>query len=286
MKLFLALELQGSTARFVKFLEAAASSGADVAVLCGDLTGSAVVPIVRTSSGHCHCTLADGRVDITTQEELARVKASVEMGGDYWIVQSDDEFRQTCADPAIVEMLFKSATFERLNEWMQIADDHLRKHPQRVLIAAGTGDWPFVDGVIARSEFLEPCDNSVITIDGHEVVTSSLGPPTRWSAPREVPEDELGTRLRTLCAQVQRPENAVVCLTSDCKAAAKALRDFKPLLRVHRLTPGPMGTSHRSGPTLSLDPGPQMTESEDSSLRAVVAVLGDRTVEEWSFVTV
>jgi Icc-related predicted phosphoesterase len=285
MKLFLALELQGSTARFVKFLDAAAASGADAAVLCGDLTGSAVVPIVKTSSGHCHCTLADGRVDITTLEELARVKTSIEMGGDYWIFQSEDEFRQTCADPAAVEMLFKSVTFERLNEWMQIADDHLRKHPQRILIAAGTGDWPFVDGVIARSELLEPCDGSVISIDGHEVVTSSLGPPTRWSAPREVPEDELGTKLRALCSQVQNPENAVVCLASDCKAAGKALRDFKPLLRVHRLTPGPMGTSNRSGPTLSLDPGPQLTESVDGSLRAIVAVLGDRSVDEWSFVT-
>jgi hypothetical protein len=78
---------------------------------------------------------------------------------------------------------------------------------------------------------------------------------------------------------------AVVCLTSDCKAAAKALRDFKPLPRVHRLTPGPMGTSHRSGPTLLLDPGPQFTESADASLRAIVAVLGDRTMDEWSFVT-
>ena len=286
MKLFLALELQGSTARFVKFLDSAAASGANAAVLCGDLTGSTVVPIVRTSNGHCHCTLADGRVDIATREELAHVKASIELSGGYWILQSDDEFRQTCADAATVEMLFKSVTFERLNEWMQIADEHLRKHPQRVLIAAGTGDWQFVDGVIARSQLLEPCDNSVVAIDGHEVVTSSLGPPTRWSAPREVPEDELGKRLRALCAQVQRPENAVVLLASDCKAAAKALRDFQPLLRVHRLTPGPMGTSHRSGPTLSLDPGPQLTESEDSSLRAIVAVLGDRAVEEWSFVTV
>jgi uncharacterized protein len=285
MKLFLALELQGSTSRFVKFLDAAASSGADAAVLCGDLTGSAVVPIVKTSSDHCHCTLADGRVDITTREELARVKTSIEMGGDYWILQSEDEFRQTCADPAAIEMLFKSVTFERLNEWMQIADDHLRKRPQRILVAAGTGDWPFVDGVIARSKLLEPCDNSVIAIDGHEVVTSSLGPPTRWSAPREVPEDELGAKLRALCSQVQHPENAIVCLASDCKAAAKALRDFKPLLRVHRLTPGPMGTSNRSGPTLSLDPGPQLTESSHDSLRAIVAVLGDRSVDEWSFVT-
>jgi Icc-related predicted phosphoesterase len=285
MKLFLAPEVQGSTARFIRFLDAAASSGADAAVLCGDLTGSAVVPIVQRNNGRFDCTLADGHVDIATREEMARVKASVEMAGDYWVVQTEDELRQTAGDPATLEMLFKSVTFERLNDWMQIADDHLREHPQRVLIAAGTGDWPFVDGVIARSDLLEPCDGSVVTVDGHELVTSSLGPPTRWSAPREVPEVELGSRLRTLCAQVQHPENAVVCLANDCKAAAKALRDFKPLLRVHRLTPGPLGASHRSGHTLSLDPGPQLTESTDGSLRAIVAVLGDRTVEEWSFVT-
>ena len=253
-------------------------------MLFGDLTGSAVIPVVKSAGGHFHCTLYDERMDITTQEEIARVKASIEMGGDYWVVQGEDEFRQTCGDPSMLEIVFKSLTMERLNDWMQMADEHLREHPQRILVAAGTGDWPFVDGVLARSELLEPCDGKVVRVDGHEVVTSSLGPASRWAAPRELPDNELGTRLRALCEQVRQPENAVFCLASDCKAAAKALRDFKPLLRIHRLTPGPMGASHRSGNTLSLDPGPQTLESADGSLRCITVVLGDRTIEDWSFV--
>ena len=286
MKLFLALELQGSTPRFRKFLEEAASTEADAAVLFGDLTGNAVVPIVQMSDGRRHCSLTGERVDIADDEHLAGVKNTIEAAGDYWVCQTEEENQQTGSDPVMLEMLFKGLALARLHEWVTMAEEHAREHSQRVLIAAGTGDWPFLDDVIRRSELLELCDDRVVAIDGHELVASSLGPPTEWGAPREVSEKELCARLRAVCAQVKHPDQAVLCWPHDCRAAGKVMRGFKPLLLVHRSSASPLGGSQRSGGSLSLDPGPQNSEYADTTLRAMIVGLGDHTVQHYSFVNI
>ena len=286
MKLYLALELQGSTPRFRKFLEAAAATHADAAVLFGDLTGNAVVPIVQKTDGSHHCTLAGERVDIASDENMARVKSTIEAAGDYWVCQTEDENLHAGDDPAMLAMLFKGLALTRLREWVQMAEDHVRRHSQRVLMAAGAGDWPFVDTVIDQSELLELCDDRVVAVDGHELVAFSPGPPTEWEAPREMPENELRARLQALCAQVKRPERAVLCLPHDCRAVHKALRGFKPLLLVHRAPNSRLGGSQKSGPTLSLDPGPQNNEYADTTLRAMIVVLDEQAVHDYTFVSI
>ena len=286
MKLYLALELQGSTPRFRKFLDAAAETQADAAVLFGDLTGNAVVPIVQMANGRHHCTLAGERVDIAGDEDMAGVKATIEAAGDYWVSQTEEENLHTGGDPAMLAMLFKGLALARLREWVQMAEEHVRRHSQRLLMAAGPGDWPFVDAVIDQSELLELCDDRVVAVDGHELVAFSPGPPSEWGAPREMPEDELRARLEALCAQVRRPERAVLCLPHDCRAAHKALRSFKPLLLVHRAPKSRLGGSQRSGPTVSLDPGPQNSEYADTTLRAMVVVLEGQAVQDYSFVSI
>ena len=92
IKLFFVTDIHGSNLCYRKFLNALPIYGADVAVMLGDLTGKVLVPMVEKSSSTWECTLMGQHVDIETQDELAKVKKTVENSGYYWVHQTRDEF--------------------------------------------------------------------------------------------------------------------------------------------------------------------------------------------------
>ncbi len=88
IKLFFVTDIHGSNVCYRKFLNALPIYGVDVAVLLGDLTGKVLVPLVEKTASTWECTLMGQHVDIETEEELAKIKKTIENAGYYWVHQT------------------------------------------------------------------------------------------------------------------------------------------------------------------------------------------------------
>src|SRR5512136_979717 len=92
-KLFFTTDVHGSDRCFRKFLNAAKFYGAQVIVLGGDMTGKAVVPIVK-QNGNTYTTDFSGRPRQTGGDELDGLIKEIKFNGFYPYVTDPDELQQ------------------------------------------------------------------------------------------------------------------------------------------------------------------------------------------------
>jgi uncharacterized protein len=306
IKLFFVTDIHGSNLCYRKFLNALPIYGADVAVMLGDLTGKVLVPMVEKSSSTWECTLMGQHVDIETQDELARVKKTVENSGYYWVHQTRDEFEATRADPAKIDTLFKSLVLERVQEWLDLADERLEGKPYQMYMCPGNDDWFVIDDMIDAARLINPCDRRVVEFEGHEMVTSSASNPTPWDTPREMPEADLEVHLQGLCELVKNYETAIfnfhvpphgysldLCpklddtLTMSAEekihagsiGAKKMVEKYQPLLGLFGHIHESRG-AQKAGRTLMINPG---SEYSEGILKGVLIMLDKKKIKDYVF---
>jgi Icc-related predicted phosphoesterase len=125
IKIFFVTDIHGSNLCYRKYLNALKVYNVDVGILLGDLTGKVLVPLVEKAGGGWETTLMGTHVDISTQDEMDKLKKTIEMMGYYWAHQTPDEFRAFKDDPKKVDSLFKQLMMTRLQEWIALADERL-----------------------------------------------------------------------------------------------------------------------------------------------------------------
>jgi Icc-related predicted phosphoesterase len=209
IKLFFVTDIHGSNTCYRKFLNALKAYNVDVGILLGDLTGKVLVPLVEKSTGGWETTLMGTHTEIETQEELDKLKKTIEMMGYYWVHQTLDEFHSFRDDPAKVDALFKELMLQRLKEWIVLADERLAGTTYKVYMAAGNDDHFEVDPVIEDSAVIVNCNNRNVPVGDHEMITFSWTNPTPWNTPREKPDEELEPMLEELIAKVKDKSNAI-----------------------------------------------------------------------------
>ena len=124
VKLFYATDVHGSDRCFTKFVNAASFYGADAILLGGDLTGKAVVPLVRENGVHHGVFLGE---DVTAEgEALSELEKKIANAGYYAFRCDRDEDEALRADPAAREALFLRLMKERLERWVALAEERLR----------------------------------------------------------------------------------------------------------------------------------------------------------------
>jgi hypothetical protein len=306
IKLFFVTDIHGSNLCYRKFLNALPIYGADVAVMLGDLTGKVLVPMVEKSSSTWECTLMGQHVDIETQDELAKVKKTVENSGYYWVHQTRDEFEATRADPAKIDTLFKRLVLERVQEWLDLADERLEGKPYQMYMCPGNDDWFVIDDMIDAARLIHPCDRRVVEFEGHEMVTSSASNPTPWDTPREMAEADLEVHLQGLCELVKDYETAIfnfhvpphgysldlcpklddtLTMSAEEKIHAGSL-GAKHMVEKYQPLLGLFGHIHESrgaqkaGRTLLINPG---SEYSEGILKGVIIMLDKKKIKDYVF---
>ena len=78
LKVFYVTDLHGSEICWKKFLNAGAFYSADVVILGGDVTGKAMVPIVRRPNGAWEASLQDHRETLETEAEVVEFEKRVD----------------------------------------------------------------------------------------------------------------------------------------------------------------------------------------------------------------
>ena len=207
--LYYASDVHGSDVCWRKFLGAARFYKASSLIMGGDLTGKAIVPIQIDDDGHFTTTFLGEIRSGTTSEQLDELLKAVRFNGMYTWVTSREEINRHTEDADAREQLFERVMLDELRAWIALADERLEDLGAELFIIAGNDDPWSVDDVLLSGERVVFCDDQVVRVAGHEMVSLSYANPTPWKSPRELEEPELYERLRALADQLEEPETAI-----------------------------------------------------------------------------
>jgi uncharacterized protein len=282
LKVFYATDLHGSEVCWRKLVNAGPFYGADVVVCGGDMTGKAMVPIVKEGSRH-EVTLQDHRSTLHTEEEVRATEKKIANRGYYPVRVSREEMDALAADPELVEERFKQEILASVERWMDVAEQKLAGTDIRVIVCPGNDDIFEVDKVIGRSEIVEIGEARVLDLGGLSMVSMGWTNPTPWNTYREAPEDKLRTRIERMVEKVPDMARAIFnfhappygsnldeapAIDDDMhylhggramrpvgsKAVRDAINEYQPPLSLHGHIHEGKGTQ-RMGTTLAINPG-------------------------------
>ena len=290
IRLIQTADLHGSNAAFRKFLAAAKQHEANHAIITGDLTGKAIVPIIRHDGRH-EAWLFGNRETVETEAELDRLRSRIGDVGMYDHVCDADEALRLQADPERLQELFVGKMNERLDAWLTLAGEVLEPAGIPLWVIPGNDDDYSVDAVLAAGVYARNVDRKVVEIDEHhELVSLGDTSMTPWECPRDYPEEHMVVAVKDLFEQVRKPSGAIVnmhcpprntkidqcpALTSDLEiefeggqvimtsagssAIRRGLEELQPVLSLHGHIHEARGV-HKIGRTLCLNPGSEYAE--------------------------
>lgn len=209
-RLFYAGDVHGSRRCWKKFVNAAAHYPADVLVMGGDLTGKALVPIVREGDGRYSAEVIGERRTARTAAELDQMQRAISTNGMYPLIVDPDEARALAADTARREEAFERALLDELRLWVQLADERLAGTGTRAYVIPGNDDPWEIDAVLESGTSVVACDETVEMVGPHEMASFGYSNRTPWQTPRELGEEEIYERLRRLVDQLEEPSRAIL----------------------------------------------------------------------------
>lgn len=198
---------------FRKFLSAGLMYEAHALLVGGDLTGKALVPLIRVD-GRYEAVVAGVRREAATDAELTQLRQLIANVGYYAQEMTPDEASYYAQHPGEQARLFRSGIEEQLTRWVELAERHLRPRGIRLYLIPGNDDPPFVDEVLART-----ASDTVVNVDrgraelgdgAYTLVGLGVSNETPWRCPRDWPEEEIERALRQLLAPVRSPERAIL----------------------------------------------------------------------------
>lgn len=209
-RLFYAGDVHGSRVCWKKFVNAAAHYPADALVMGGDLTGKALVPIVRGGDGTYSARVIGEERVARTAEELDEMQRAISTNGMYPLIVDPEEARLLAEDGTRRAEAFEAALLDELRLWVEFADERLAGSDARAFVIPGNDDPWSVDDVLAGGEKVVACDERVEMVGPHEMVSFGYSNRTPWHTPRELDEEEIYVRLSRLVDQLEDPRRAIL----------------------------------------------------------------------------
>jgi Icc-related predicted phosphoesterase len=199
----------------------------------GDLAGKAFVPIVEGEDGQWHVHF-QGRDEQLSVEQLLETEQAIRLNGMYPFRTTPAELQRLGGDEALQGGKFSQVLAEELQRWCKLADERLNGETQ-ALVMCGNDDPFELDSILKSSSRLSWCDEQIVEVGGHEVLSLSYANRTPWNSPRELEEEDLYVRISRLADQLQRPQSAIFNLhvpplNSGLDTATRLDADLRPVL--------------------------------------------------------
>lgn len=209
-RLFYAGDVHGSRVCWKKFVNAAGHYPADALVMGGDLTGKALVPIVREGDGSYRARVIGELRTARTAEELDEMQRAISGNGMYPLIVEPEEATALAEDPTRQEEAFERALLDELRLWVRFADERLAGTGTRAYVIPGNDDPWEIDDVLAAGSSVVACDETVEDVGPHELASFGYSNRTPWHTPRELGEEEIYSRLKRLVDQIENPSRAIL----------------------------------------------------------------------------
>lgn len=302
-KLFFTTDIHGSERCFRKFVNAAKFYDVQAIILGGDITGKAIIPVIKEAGSMYSATLNNSTVKIA-QDELEAFQKEIRFNGYYPYITDKDELAEIAKDPEGKNKLFRAAIRESLETWFALAEERLKPLNIKIYVSPGNDDDAVVDEVLESSSYIINPEEKVIEVaPGIEMMSFGYSNPTPWDSPRELSEEELAKRLTSLADKMSyksisifnlhappfdTPIDQAPKLDANLKpvveggqiamagCGSKAVRDvikkYQPTLGLHGHVHESAGAVHL-GKTICINPG---SEYNDGVLRGAIVTLDEK----------
>ena len=252
-RLYVCSDIHASERTWRKLLNATKAKvyKADAVLIAGDLTGKALVAVVKGEDGGeaWTATVLGQRRVARTDEELHELERSIADLGYYAVRVTPQERAAMEADPALVKAHFHEKIGHRVREWMTLAAERLDGSGVPVYLMPGNDDEFEIDPVLAESTYCRNVNEKVTELTPwHQLVAMGWSSPTPWSTPRELPEEEFLDRLSALLAGVRDPRKTVMMThvppyDSGLDTAPLLSPDLRPTVSAGDVLRGPVGST-------------------------------------------
>jgi Icc-related predicted phosphoesterase len=193
-KIFFATDIHGSDVCWRKFLNAGPFYGADLLIMGGDMTGKAIIPIVKRGAGY-DVVLQETPFKLETDEDVRVMEKRIMDRGYYPVRMTAEEADDLQADPKLLDEKFSQVMMADVERWMDIAEEKLRGTGIRCFVCPANDDVFEIDKLIAASDVVEEAEGKVIDLGGFRMASMGWTTPTPWDTWREEPEDKLRERI-------------------------------------------------------------------------------------------
>ena len=308
-RLYIASDFHAAEKAWRKFLNAIKMDiyKANVALVAGDLTGKAIVPILQ-NDGRYDAELFGVRRNARDDEELAVLRRDIADVGYYSFITTSGEAERLSTDEQDRDDLLHRLMNERVDEWMHLATERLADSDAPLYLIPGNDDEFVIDPILDQPGIAPVnADGKVLDIPGDlQLLSSGWSNHTPWQTPREESEDELYARLDALAQQVRDPRRAVFMIhvppyDSGLDTAPILNENLRPTISAGDVLRGPVGSTavrkiietyqpvltihghiHESGgerkigDTLAINPG---SEANAGILKGYVVDIGKKGIE-------
>lgn len=217
-----------------KATRAVVSYHADVLILSGDLTGKAIVPVVRKDENLWFCN-PFGKVEyLRSREEVESRIQDFRNQGYYSFEATTEQVAELQNSPEKLNELFSRVAVETIKRWDQIIESQVPRNT-KVIVSPGNDDPFEIDEVLESSERLIYPEGRVIDIDDkHQMISCGWSGPSPWKTHRELEEEKLREKLEAEFRKVQNYES-LLCNFHDppygtnLDVAPKLDKNLKPV---------------------------------------------------------
>lgn len=252
-RIYVCSDIHASERAWRKFLNAMKANvyKVDAALIAGDLTGKALVPVVKGGDGGqaWTATILGQKKVARTDEELVQLERSIADLGYYAVRLTPEERTAMEADPTIVRRHFDEQIARRISEWMDLAAERLDGSGVPVYLMPGNDDDRHIDPLLDASAYCRNVNEQVVDLTPwHQLVSMGWSSPTPWNTPRELPEEEFLDRLSDLMGGVRDPRRTVMMThvppyDSGLDTAPLLSPDLRPQVTAGDLMRGPVGST-------------------------------------------
>jgi len=310
-KLFFSVDVHGAESVWRKWLKVPEIYGVEAMLLCGDLTGKSMVPLIDQGGGKYRAFYFGRNWELSGESELAEMERRIQDAGAYTLRCGPDEVKDLQQDPTKVENMMMDMILGRVRTWMEMLLDAVDVSKVDTIVMPGNDDDPEVDDVIKsfRDRGIRWCLDGVTEVLGAKMISLDYVNPTPWDTPREDSEKGLKKRIDKLAGKLEDPGEAIFNLHAPphgtmldlapeldankkpvtvagqvnfvhvgSKAVREAIEKYQPMIGLH-------GHIHESsghdkiGDTTVVNPG---SEYGEGILRGYIVEIADsRVVNQW-----
>jgi len=307
-KIFFSTDVHGATALWKKWLKIPELYNINVLMLCGDLTGKTLIPIIDQGNGSHVVFYAGQNIILKTQQEIIDMESKLADMGAYSLRCDGEKIQQLKSNHEEVEKIIQEKAQQRLIQWLDLLVKTIDTNKIKVIVMPGNDDDYSIDPVIQSYEDkgIIWCLDRVIMFADLEIISLAHVNPTPWDTPREAGEKQITGMIKKLVKQLRDPGKSIfnfhappyktridlapdldrnkkpivvggqVCMIhAGSRAVKKAIETYQPLLGLH-------GHIHESSGvekirnTICINPG---SEYGEGILRGYVIEVSHHKVE-------
>ncbi|MFQ6081002.1 MAG: metallophosphoesterase [Candidatus Bathyarchaeia archaeon] len=311
IKTLFVTDVHGSETVFRKFLNASKIYKVDAAIIGGDITGKGLSLVAKTSRGY-QTDILGRKWNARNEKELQVMIRDIRKRGFYVHIDEPAALEEIKSSQTKAELLLENYMKKTLEEWLQLAEERLKKLGIKCYISPGNDDIYEIDEIINSSNFVINPDGKVVQLsEDHEMISMGKANITPWNCPRDVTEEELAKTIDTMISELDDPSRSVFnfhappfdtyldvapeldkdlrpvlktgqpsMISAGSTSVRRAIEEYQPVLGLHGHIHESKGVE-RIGKSLCINPGSDYFEG---ILRGAIIILEGGKVKNYMFI--